>query len=838
MKNIIRILLVVLCIAGLATFAFAKEGEYSFPNATAGPDPETQVNVPQECVTQATAYGSRTIRIHVNAIGWRTAGEETCSFSVTLKEAYATKDSPAPEGVSFQKTVSLNPAKAKYVDLEVNIPGTYMVKYEGSGASFEGGVYVYVTENGMYNVYMGADYRQSGFHVNSVVQGGGYAVAPDVTADLWLSYPQKAPDEEIRLTVDSSTGVMRTKSGSAEIDFDLDNKEAECAYRFVPAASPKGYNLTMITISVMDADGNPGRIYDSLVGMWSNNGHVTVSLENGDLRGDLENAFFMFNTNLYPNVTVNLYYKCSAAPVTVRVVTSDKSCIPNATISIEDVSNGGAGSDHIDSEVDKYGFCVIESDNLYSGKFIRASIKFPQNSIYEVRPVVMNGKEYYRTSVEIPIINGGTMHNFATRVIRPTMEYVSEAGSKGLKDTNATVTITAAGYFQNSNSVTATNGTSVVKFPGRMDGYNISLGFTFSTESNRYGHIIRVCAKTATGASAKIDGNVQQIVNGKAEDLDFPVEWAADGTLQIHVNQANPVLTGLHFNGLDGGGTLVISTVPVMKEDSSKPCNHSYNTINAKDATCTTAGYTGDEVCSECGNVVQGSVIPALGHSWGVWIVENSSKNETITKVRSCDRCGKRESVTIPGDCPSANFTDVGPNAWYHEAVDYTVSNGLMNGTSKTTFAPLDFMTRSMLVTVLWRYDGSRAGYSNTFTDVSINSWYANAVSWASANGIVSGTGNGKFSPNDKVTREQTAAILYRYANYKGYDTSARTNISSYPDAADVHSYAMSAMSWAVAGNLITGVSHGSKNYLEPLGNANRAQVATILMRFINKYSR
>ncbi|MCR4963952.1 MAG: S-layer homology domain-containing protein [Firmicutes bacterium] len=184
-------------------------------------------------------------------------------------------------------------------------------------------------------------------------------------------------------------------------------------------------------------------------------------------------------------------------------------------------------------------------------------------------------------------------------------------------------------------------------------------------------------------------------------------------------------------------------------------------------------------------------------------------------------------------DCPSLRFTDVDTNAWYHEYIDYVVEKGLMQGVTADRFAPNAATTRAMIVTMLYRLEGSpAAGSVNPFKDVANGSWYANAVIWANANGIVEGYGNGKFGPTDNITREQMAAILYRYARYKGYDVSKQANLSGYTDAAKVSSWALPAMQWANAENLITG---RTATTLAPGGNATRAEVAAILQRFIER---
>jgi hypothetical protein len=177
-------------------------------------------------------------------------------------------------------------------------------------------------------------------------------------------------------------------------------------------------------------------------------------------------------------------------------------------------------------------------------------------------------------------------------------------------------------------------------------------------------------------------------------------------------------------------------------------------------------------------------------------------------------------------------FSDVATDAWYYDAVRFVVSLGLFEGTGGGRFSPEAAMTRAMLVTVLYRLEGSPAvSGTNPFADVEDGQWYTDAVVWANQNGIVTGYGDGLFGTNDNITREQLAAILYRYAEYKGYDVSAAADLAGYSDAGSVSSWAEAAMRWASAEGLITGVTATS---LSPSGNATRAQVAMILMRFVN----
>ena len=210
--------------------------------------------------------------------------------------------------------------------------------------------------------------------------------------------------------------------------------------------------------------------------------------------------------------------------------------------------------------------------------------------------------------------------------------------------------------------------------------------------------------------------------------------------------------------------------------------------------------------------------------------VKKSDTVYTFTMPASAVNVGV--SYVKADETPSeTKFNDVSANDWFASAVDYVTGKGMMNGTADNTFAPKANTTRGMVVTVLYRLENQPSTSAASFTDVASGAYYANAVAWANANGIVSGYGSGKFGPNDKVTREQLAAILYRYAQYKKYDVSVGedTNILSYNDAQSISSYAIPAIQWACGAGVVTGKS-GSK--LDPKGNATRAEVAAMLMRF------
>ena len=179
-------------------------------------------------------------------------------------------------------------------------------------------------------------------------------------------------------------------------------------------------------------------------------------------------------------------------------------------------------------------------------------------------------------------------------------------------------------------------------------------------------------------------------------------------------------------------------------------------------------------------------------------------------------------------------FTDISEKDWFYGDVTFVYENGLMLGTSKTLFSPHGTAMRGMMATILWRMEGSPVPKGkNSFTDVEAGKWYADAITWTTENGIFAGYGKDKFCPDDPITREQLAAIFYRYADYKGYDLTVKGDLDKFKDADKITDYAKTAMQWAVGSGLVKGKSG---NLLDPQGTATRAEIAAMLHRFIEKY--
>ena len=259
--------------------------------------------------------------------------------------------------------------------------------------------------------------------------------------------------------------------------------------------------------------------------------------------------------------------------------------------------------------------------------------------------------------------------------------------------------------------------------------------------------------------------------------------------------------------------------------------------------TCTELGYT-THSCKHCDYSYTDTPVGALGHAWDMGVVAAAPTLTATGKlIQTCTVCHERKETVLPmltlcegGEgCPSSAYVDVPESThWAHVGIDFVLKSGLFYGTSDTTFEPDGEMTRAMLVTVLYRLEGQpKPTTENPFGDVAAGTWYTDAVIWAAENKIVNGIGGDLFDPDGSVTREQMAAILYRYSVFKGLTLAQGAFAMTYPDEAGISAYALEAMRWANAEKLINGTELDSTVYLDPQGSATRAQVAAILMRYV-----
>ena len=247
-------------------------------------------------------------------------------------------------------------------------------------------------------------------------------------------------------------------------------------------------------------------------------------------------------------------------------------------------------------------------------------------------------------------------------------------------------------------------------------------------------------------------------------------------------------------------------------------------------AACGTAGAE-KRVCTVCG-AEETREIAALEHVFGAWKTTTAADCETAGKeTRSCTLCGVEEQREIPVlSCPSEAYQDLSTSAWYHKSVDNMIRSGYMVGVGAGRFAPDMELSRAMFVTILYQMAGEQPTETETaFTDVSADAWYAPAVAWAFANGIVSGTSETTFSPNAPATREQIVTILMRYSGAAEPETDV---LGGFQDASAVSDFALPAMNWAVANGIISGRGNGM---LSPKDSATRAECCQIIAVFSAK---
>ena len=350
-----------------------------------------------------------------------------------------------------------------------------------------------------------------------------------------------------------------------------------------------------------------------------------------------------------------------------------------------------------------------------------------------------------------------------------------------------------------------------VQFQGKGDTYAVTVDSAAGTVT------LYVASRTPLTAA---DGT-----------LDLGTLTVADGTQVTGVPKATVLdrfLNGTRYE------TVELSVTQTSSGGSSS--GGSSSTVEDRTPTVSVNGSGGKVHAASDGTV---TITPDKGYRIAKILVNGREVTEstrltglkaTDTVVVTFEREEEPEETPEENPKPVHTFTDVGPDDWYAEAVNYAVSNGLFLGISETEFGPSVSMSRAMLVTVLHRMAGvPNAGTAN-FADVPADAWYTQAVAWAAANGIVQGVSDSRFAPNVPVTREQMATILYRYANHTGVAVDGGSgSLDSFRDASAVSGYAVQAMGWAVDRGLISGVGD---QRLSPGGSATRTQVAAILQRF------
>ena len=572
---------------------------------------------------------------------------------------------------------------------------------------------------------------------------------------------------------------------------------AYCAEGYEPATLDQAtgkYSVQIATgknVKVVDADGNDLAAYDDLAAALTHaaSGQKVVLLADATLAQKVDTGV----TIVVPE------------SMTLTVDTASASTILQQSAGAIDIQAGGSLR-MPDSQGAVETFVGKNTDArmiLTSGS---AVVDFSANSVILRADSMANipeGKTYYIVSPFLSAaieagatltVNGQlTLANTTTLTVNGALD----VASGGLVRVNSQAALAGSGTVTNAGKITLHQGGS--------NTATVQPTITLTSGGEVYSQFALTDGKVASSSKSTGNYTVAGIV-------------AEDGATLLTFTEKYTYYVPSTSGGSSGSTTY---TITVSKADNGAV------TVSSKAASK--------------GRTVTITVKPDEGYALeSLTVTDRNGKELELT-----DKGGGKYTFTMPASrvtvdalfaeiepvhtCPAEKFTDVDVDDWFHEAVDYVVENGMMNGVSDTAFAPEATTTRGMIVTVLYRLEGNPKTGPSDFEDVASHAWYADSVAWACANGIVNGYGNGSFGPEDMITREQVATILYRYASYKGYDLTARADLSVYNDNNTVSGYAEAAMNWAVGEELFQGVG---ASLLSPSTSATRSQIATILMRF------
>ncbi|WP_297236126.1 S-layer homology domain-containing protein [uncultured Flavonifractor sp.] len=410
-----------------------------------------------------------------------------------------------------------------------------------------------------------------------------------------------------------------------------------------------------------------------------------------------------------------------------------------------------------------------------------------------------------------------TLSNDAKGVVQACMALTDDqvcTAFAAVDGSMASPTVTCTAGAGGTLSVTATlNGSNAVE--SSADGvYTIKKGATVTiTPTPSSGYEL---------SALQVDGVTVTLTNGSYTISNLQNAIRVYAAFQQTTEE--PEDPGTPGGGSSGGG----STNPTYTVTVSNTTNGSVSVTPANAAQGTLVTLT---VSPADGYVLeQLTVTDAAGKP--VALSQKSVNQYTFTMPAG--KVSVTASFVQESASAGVTFIDVKEGDWFYEAVQFVVSSGMMNGTGNNSFQPGINLSRSMIATILWRLEDAPTGDSARFTDVPNGQWYTDAVNWAAANDLVNGYGNSTFGPEDDITREQMAAILYRYAQFKGYDHTVQGDLSRFADGGQTSDWAREAVVWAVDNGLLTGKGGG---LLDPKGTATRAEVATILMRFVENIS-
>ena len=624
-------------------------------------------------------------------------------------------------------------------------------------------------------------------------------------------------------------------------------------------SSQNSANLTIEEASVTALGSQNGGSGVRLITSQTGSPSLTIEVKGGSLQasGETNGIHFLSNVN-GATAVANLKVSGNAMVKASNIITTK-----DGTGSAPELKPAASGSDGTggiiwDGKIGTVYGDVTLQENLTIGE--GESLNIPSEASLTIDSGATLTNEGTVTN-NGTLTNNGTINNSGTLPSNiggntpPSITTTSPLVS-GTVGTEYSVTLAASGtetiIWSNSGNLpaglTLDENTGVISGTPTADGtFNFTVKATNTGGSDSEQLSITIDAQTnvpVTGVTLSqtelslTEGNTAQLTaTVKPDDAtNKNVTWSSDDTSVATVDATGKVTAV-------SAGT---ATITVTTEDGEKtatctvtvrpdipPANPNYRiTVEATQGGTVTA----DPTAAKAGATVTLTPVPDRGYQVGsvavtdrfgdaVAVTEQADGTYTFTMPNG------QVTVTVTFAEAPLPFPDVTEGDWFYDAVRYAYETGLMDGVGDNLFAPNSETTRAQLVTILYRLAGQPAVSGDLpFPDVESGTWYTDAVAWAAENGIVNGVSDTEFAPGDDITREQLAAILYRYAAYQGYDVSQRADLSGFGDASSISPYAQEALSWAHAQGLVLGFEDGS---LRPQGTASRAQIAAVLMRFL-----
>lgn len=423
------------------------------------------------------------------------------------------------------------------------------------------------------------------------------------------------------------------------------------------------------------------------------------------------------------------------------------------------------------------------------------------------------------TANAVPVVLGSVTTNVP---VNPgdTVTANNETVAKRTGAPGATVTVAGSGGAEpvtvtvpDGSGVSADRKTGAVTVPG---------GSTVSKCQG--GNLVTVTVPAGTPAVVDKDGTVTFPQGGKVKIK----KGGTETTVTVKPGESISVDSSGSSGG-SGGGSAVTYAPTVIQPDHGKVTVQPRNPGQGEKVTVTLTPDQGYRANGLTVTDQNGKPVEVAENADGTYTFIQPVGKVTVKASFAAAGSGAYASCSKDSSCPIARFEDASPTAWYHDGVHYCIGNGLMAGHDTGLFGPGDHLTRAQFAQILYNKEGKPAVTGNSvFTDVADGQWYAPAVTWAAANGVVNGYDNGQFGPNDKITREQLAIMLWRYSG----SPAAAEKERNFNDADEISGFALDAMRWAVENGIIGGYGDGR---LDPKGLATRAQAAAMLQRFFQQ---